>query len=38
MIKMNLGLNPQLEKMLSTFMLLDKERILAIMPFWFAPE
>ena len=38
MIKMNLGLNPGLEKMLSTYMMLDKERILAIMPFWFAPE
>jgi hypothetical protein len=36
--KINLGLDPRLEKMLSAFMLLDKEKILAIMPFWFAPE
>ncbi len=38
MIKMNIGLDPGLEKMLSTFMLLDKEKMLAIMPFWFALE
>jgi len=36
--KINLGLDPRLEKMLSAFMLLNKEKILAIMPFWFAPE
>jgi len=36
--KINFGLDPRLEKMLSAFMLLNKEKILAIMPFWFAPE
>lgn len=37
-IEMNLGLDPNVEKMLSALMLLNKEKILAIMPFWFAPE
>jgi protease-4 len=38
LVEINLGLDPRLEKMLSAFMLLNKEKILAIMPFWFAPE
>jgi protease-4 len=37
-IEINLGLDPRLEKMFSAFTLLDKEKNLAIMPFWFAPE
>jgi hypothetical protein len=31
-------LTPELEKMLSAYKLLDRERALAIMPFWFALE
>lgn len=38
LIKMKLDLNPRLEKMLSTLKYLDKERLLAIMPFWIVPE
>ncbi len=34
----NLGLDPRLEKMLSAFKLFKKEKTLAIMPFWIAPE
>lgn len=34
----NLGLNPRLEKMFSTFKVLERERILVLMPFWIAPE
>ncbi len=36
--EINLVLDPRLEKMLSAFMLLNKEKTLAIMPFWFATE
>jgi protease-4 len=32
------GLNPELEKMLSAYKLLERERALAIMPFWSALE
>ncbi len=38
LLEINLGLDPRLEKMLSAFMLLNKENILSIMPFWFAPD
>ena len=34
----NLGLNPRLEKMFSTFKVLERERTLVLMPFWIAPE
>jgi protease-4 len=37
-IKTNLGMNPQLEKTLSTLKLLENERIWALMPFWISPE
>lgn len=37
-IKTNLGMNPQLEKTLSTLKLLENERIWALMPFWITPE
>lgn len=36
--EINIGLNPRFKKMLSVFKLLDKEKTLAIMPFWTAPE
>ena len=33
-----LDLNPSLEKTFSTFILLEKEKIWALMPFWIAPQ
>jgi protease-4 len=38
LIKMDLGISPRLEKTISAFRLLQKERIWAIMPFWFSPQ
>jgi len=32
------GLHPELEKLLSAFQMLGKERTLALMPFWFTLE
>ncbi len=37
-IKTDLGIYPQLEKMLSSVKLLGSERIWAIMPFWLSPQ
>jgi protease-4 len=37
-VGISLGLDPNLEKMFSAFTLLNKEKTLAIMPFWLAPE
>lgn len=34
----NLKLNPELEKALETFMLLEKDKCWALMPFWTTPE
>ena len=38
LVKTDLGIHPELEKMLSTFRLMEKERIWAIMPFWLSPQ
>jgi len=38
LVEINLDLDPRLERMFSAFMFLNKEKILAIMPFWFGPE
>jgi protease-4 len=38
LVKINIDLDPGLERMFSAFMFLNKEKILAIMPFWFGPE
>lgn len=37
LIKKDLSIHPQLEKMLSTIRLMENERIWAIMPFWLSP-
>jgi len=38
LIKIDLGIDSQLEKMLSSLKLLENERIWAIMPFWLSPQ
>ena len=38
LIKTDLSIPPQVKKMLSTFRLMEKESIWAIMPFWLSPQ